>query len=506
MVRPEHYVCQSWNVAAKVILQPYYRRSSRRERSGKESEEEEEEYNTVVSKASEAEFFTARDDRDDDSVTDHSPSLVHTLSNTLIVKDGESVSQTLLHVSTRREEQTEKFFTVAEDRENTPVPDDCSLSQTLLNHKDEETSVTQLVDPPTDESVLSDTLLVSTRDNTQLSKTLIGPEQTFNNGNKVEYKKALQKVDKFLAETEQYLRQQKQEPSTSKTVTVEINKQESINVDLTKHIYSRKRDPEKSGSKDKLPGRRERKNSCSKTELNQAESETILSPISGARLSNESSLTVKVSSEYRSKWFDKIKNRFENSETIQPLSNTILSKSISQDITYDEIDDDELSEPYLPSLKQKPCKEEGLAQCFYQDPPPPRRVEHLPGEQKTDSRQQRPVEEHIYEEIISTAQSATGLHLSTDETPPVKYRRKTKNKAPEPGGLKAIEGEKSTGGEARKRASLISSLVSCLPWQMARRYYWRQDTRSDTVFREQVKRNSRITARSYRHSLELKTL
>ena len=46
MVRPDRYVCQSWHVAAKVVIQPYLRKS-RRNRIEEEQGEEEEEVDTL---------------------------------------------------------------------------------------------------------------------------------------------------------------------------------------------------------------------------------------------------------------------------------------------------------------------------------------------------------------------------------------------------------------------------------------------------------------------------
>ena len=90
MVRPERYVCQSWHVAAKVVIQPYLRKSRRNrieEEQGEVEEEEDnsgeesEQFETVVPPASEAPFFTAREE-DDYSVTEHSPSILSEASQT----------------------------------------------------------------------------------------------------------------------------------------------------------------------------------------------------------------------------------------------------------------------------------------------------------------------------------------------------------------------------------------------------------------------------------------
>ena len=87
MVRPDRYVCQSWHVAARVIIQPYLRKSRRNrieeeEREEEKSEDESEQFETVMPPHSEAPFFTARED-DNYSVTEHSPSLLSEASETL---------------------------------------------------------------------------------------------------------------------------------------------------------------------------------------------------------------------------------------------------------------------------------------------------------------------------------------------------------------------------------------------------------------------------------------
>ena len=107
MVRPDRYVCQSWHVAARVVIQPYLRKSRRNRIEEEEKEEEEnsedesEQFETVIPPHSEAPFFTARED-DDYSVTEHSPSLLSEASETLKVEDASKgarfpdVSKTLL--------------------------------------------------------------------------------------------------------------------------------------------------------------------------------------------------------------------------------------------------------------------------------------------------------------------------------------------------------------------------------------------------------------------------
>ena len=42
MVRPDRYVCQSWHVAAKVVIQPYLRKSRRNRIEEEQGEVEEE--------------------------------------------------------------------------------------------------------------------------------------------------------------------------------------------------------------------------------------------------------------------------------------------------------------------------------------------------------------------------------------------------------------------------------------------------------------------------------
>ena len=87
MVRPDRYVCQSWHVAARVVIQPYLRKSRRNrikeeEKEEENSEDESEQFETVIPPHSEAPFFTARED-DDYSVTEHSPSVLSEDSQTL---------------------------------------------------------------------------------------------------------------------------------------------------------------------------------------------------------------------------------------------------------------------------------------------------------------------------------------------------------------------------------------------------------------------------------------
>ena len=48
MVRPDRYVCQSWHVAAKVVIQPYLRKSRRNRIEEEQGEEEEEEESVAI--------------------------------------------------------------------------------------------------------------------------------------------------------------------------------------------------------------------------------------------------------------------------------------------------------------------------------------------------------------------------------------------------------------------------------------------------------------------------
>ena len=107
MVRPDRYVCQSWHVAARVVIQPYLRKSRRNRIEEEEKEEEEnsedesEQFETVIPPHSEAPFFTARED-DGYSVTEHSPSILSEASETLKEEDASKgarfpdVSKTLM--------------------------------------------------------------------------------------------------------------------------------------------------------------------------------------------------------------------------------------------------------------------------------------------------------------------------------------------------------------------------------------------------------------------------
>ena len=102
MVRPDRYVCQSWHVAAKVVIQPYLRKSRRNrieEEQGEVEEEEDsgeesEQFETVVPPASEAPFYTAREE-DDYSVTEHSPSILSEASQTLQEQEGSNAGRGL---------------------------------------------------------------------------------------------------------------------------------------------------------------------------------------------------------------------------------------------------------------------------------------------------------------------------------------------------------------------------------------------------------------------------
>ena len=102
MVRPDRYVCQSWHVAAKVVIQPYLRKSRRNrieEEQGEVEEEEDsgeesEQFETVVPPASEAPFYTAREE-EDYSVTEHSPSILSEASQTLQEQEGSNAGRGL---------------------------------------------------------------------------------------------------------------------------------------------------------------------------------------------------------------------------------------------------------------------------------------------------------------------------------------------------------------------------------------------------------------------------
>ena len=455
MVGPEHYVCQSWHVAAKVILQPYYRRSRHVET------EEEGPCHTGVPRSSEAEFLTAREE-DEDSPTEHSPSLTSTMSDTLVDKqEAASISRTLLPDIKRRESPTEQFFTVAEEIQPSTRSSKSNLSQTFL--------------VPNNDSVIevSDAKHIKKKhfETSEYSTTLLGTEQPYNNGNGVEFDEALKKVDKFLAETEEYLAKQNTKPeeiqnapkipsvsSQSQTLKVEANTHDN-------HSKCKVRKAEMEVSLSMVVP--EWMNS--KTEESFTDDKTSLSE---TLLASEMVLPSKSEYTYKSKWFEKMKNKFEHVEPAD-VSNKSGRKGCSKDLTYDEIDDD--TEPYLPAITRDNSV---ITEC-YQYPPTPRPVQ----KEKVDTKSRNHIEEHIYEEITPR-----------DVTPSIS-KRKQKNKALKPKQDEVKKEEVPLRVKTRRTTSCMTGIVSCFPWWVARRVYWKQDKISEHRYKDVAKRNSKIRLR-----------
>ena len=174
-----------------------------------------------------------------------------------------------------------------------------------------------------------------------------------------------------------------------------------------------------------------------------------LSSIGRTILPDEKSGVCKEERTYKSKWFDKIKNKFEKTEDDIPSKR----KTGSNEITYDEIDDDS-DGPYMPTSEvvEEKLKEE---EEFYQHPPPPR-----PLPKKIEAMENDPDKiavEHIYEEIAPRIVT------------PVRYRRRRRQNIADPDG-KADTGEVVERPAKTKTTSCISSLATCIPWWMAKRY------------------------------------
>ena len=157
---------------------------------------------------------------------------------------------------------------------------------------------------------------------------------------------------------------------------------------------------------------------------------------------------------YKSKWFDKIKNRFEKTEDDIP-STRIDTKNDCDDLTYDEIDDDS-DGPYMPTSE---VKEEEEEEVFYKRPPPPR---PLPTKIETEAKDvNKIVAEHIYEEIASRIVT------------PVRYRRKRGQKVTNPDtekDQKVDTRDQVALKPAKKTMSCMTGLATCMPWWMAKRY------------------------------------
>ena len=258
-------------------------------------------------------------------------------------------------------------------------------------------------------------------------------------------------MDKFLEETEQYLAGQ------GFSLLAENEKG---------NLEERNSDRPNTGPKQTIAGRQKPQKLCVPRSLAAEKEESSVtnlfeasqvSSISQTLLPDEKSGGSKQDRTYKSKWFDKIKNKFEKTEDDIP-SKRIDTKNGSNDITYDEIDEDS-DGPYMPTSELVEAKEEE-EEVFYKHPPPPR---PLPKKIKTEERNiDKTAAEHIYEEIAP--------RLVT----PVRYRRKRGAKVVAPD-------EKGQKGDARvpevplkpakKTTSCMTSLATCMPWWMAKRYF-----------------------------------
>jgi len=527
MVRPDRYVCQSWHVAARVIIQPYLRKSRRNriEEEEKEeensSEDESEQFETVIPPHSEAPFFTARED-DDYSVTEHSPSIlseasetlqqdvskgtrVQDLSKTLMVDQApkmrisrvckntldegsetlifDKVSQTSLSHTLLPFPATEQFHSVAEDQED--LMSDRTSSITLADPRN---NLTQLVSQKEDSMTLmspsSTTILANTsnvnpqfshsEEEQELLECKINGTKIRNRGEGIQFGEALRQVDKFLEDTEQYLAGQ------GFNLVAENGNFKECNSD--RPAISPKQTIRGRGKPPKLvvPKYFSEKEESSVTALVET---SQISSISQTLLPSEKCSGSKQERTYKSKWFDKIKNKFEKTEDDIP-SKRIDTKNESNDITYDEIDEDS-DGPYMPASEFIEAKEEEEEEVFYKRPPPPR---PLPKKIKTKegNMDKTVLAEHIYEEIAPRIVT------------PVRYRRKRGQKVTDPGAEK--DHKVDTRDEvalkpAKKTTSCMTGLATCMPWWMAKRFYWKKDKKSEAKFKEEAKRNSRIRAR-----------
>ena len=247
-------------------------------------------------------------------------------------------------------------------------------------------------------------------------------------------------MDKFLQKTEQYLAEQGLNiPTSEKNTRL-----------LKKCVQS---------PKGTNRGRRKPQKLILPKSFAEKEESTMTYPVDPSQkcsssqtiFAKERSAESKQEVSYKSKWFDRIKNRFENTDV--DMTTKTHTRNKSDDITYDEIDEDSEG-PYMPTsevVQRKEIKEE--QEAFYKHPPPPRPLPKTtqPSEKET----QRSVPEHIYEEIAPT---------------PVRYRRKKKQKI-----LDSVDDKGENGRDvalkpaAKTTTSCMTSLASCMPWWMAKR-------------------------------------
>ena len=248
-------------------------------------------------------------------------------------------------------------------------------------------------------------------------------------------------MDKFLQETEQYLAEQGLSIPTSEENTRLMKK------------------PSQSPKGTNRGRRKPQKLILPKSFAEKEESSVNYTAVTSQKCSSSQTIFAKERSadskqevSYKSNWFDKIKNKFENTDV--DMTTKTHTRNKSDDITYDEIDEDSEG-PYMPTsevVERKEIKEE--QEAFYKHPPPPRPLSQPPSKRET----QRTVPEHIYEEIAPSL------------TTPVRYRRKKKQKT-----VDSVDDKRETGRDvalkpaAKTTTSCMTSLASCMPWWMAKR-------------------------------------
>ena len=250
-------------------------------------------------------------------------------------------------------------------------------------------------------------------------------------------------MDKFLQETEQYLAEQGLNIPTSEENTRPLKK----SFQSPKGTNRGRRKPQKL-ILPKSFAEKEESTMTYPVDPSQkcSSSQTIFAKERSAELKQEVS--------YKSNWFDRIKNKFENTDV--DMTTKTHTRNKSDDITYDEIDEDSEG-PYMPTsevVERKEIKEE--QEAFYKHPPPPRPLPKTtqPSERET----QKTAPEHIYEEIAPSL------------TTPVRYRRKKKQKT-----VDSVDDKRETGRDvalkpaAKTTTSCMTSLASCMPWWMAKR-------------------------------------
>ena len=225
-----------------------------------------------------------------------------------------------------------------------------------------------------------------------------------------------------------------------------------------RNFKERNSNPPATSPKQTIAGRRKPQKLVVPKSLSEREESSMTALVDASQVSSISQTLLpseKSDITYKSKWFDKIKNKFEKTEDGIP-SKRIDTKNEGNDLTYDEIDDDS-DGPYMPTSEVIDVKEEEEEEVFYKRPPPPR---PLP---KTEERDvNKIVAEHIYEEIASRI------------TTPIRYRRKKGPKVADPDAEKDNKIERRDEvalKPAKKTTSCITGLATCMPWWMAKRYF-----------------------------------